>query len=334
MSDKLGAAVIGLGMMGERHAQVWADLHTTKLIAVYDIVPDRTRQLASDLGCAAAGSLAEAINADGVDLVSVCTDDQAHLESCVAAAEAGKHILVEKPLATTLEDCDAIIAACEGADVKLMVAHICRFDPHYTACRNAVADGEVGDIVQVFARRNNVTASGRRIGPRTSVAFFLGVHDIDLMCWITGARVTRVHAESVSKVLADIPAEDSIMTLLRFDNGAIGCLETCWVLPEGSPNTLDGRLEVVGTKGRVAARVGGEGFEQQSQERTQRPDIVYWPQMHGRGEGGLRAQLEHFADCVLLDEEPVITPQDARHAVEVAVAIHESLDTGQPVELS
>ncbi len=334
MKDNLGAAVIGLGMMGERHAQVWADLHTTDLVAVYDLVAERTNQVASDLGCTAAASLEEIINARGVDLVSVCTDDQSHREACVAAAEAGKHVLVEKPLATTLEDSEAIIAACEAAGVKLMVGHICRFDPHYTACRNAVADGEVGDIVQVFARRNNITASGRRIGPRTSVAFFLGVHDIDLMCWITAARVTRVYAESVSKVLADLPAEDSIMTLLRFDNGAIGCLETCWVIPEGTPNTLDARLEVVGTEGRVAARLGGEGFEQCSQERARRPDIVYWPQMHGRGEGALRRQLEHFADCVLLDEDPVITPQDARHAVEVAVAIHRSLDTGQPVELS
>jgi len=333
MNGRLGAAVIGLGMMGERHAQVWADLHTTELVAVYDIVADRTEQVASDLGCTAVGSLDEAISAEGVDLVSVCTDDQSHREACVAAAEAGKHVLVEKPLATTLEDCDAIIAACEVSGVKLMVGHICRFDPHYTACHDAVADGEVGDIVQVFARRNNVTASGRRIGPRTSVAFFLGVHDIDLMCWITGARVTRVYAESVSKVLGDIPAEDSIMALLRFDNGAIGCLETCWVIPEGSPNTLDARLEVVGSEGRVAARVGGEAFEQQSQERSRRPDIVYWPQMHGRGEGGLRRQLEHFADSVLLDDDPIITPQHARHAVEVAVAIHRSLDTGQPVEL-
>jgi len=320
-------------MMGERHAQVWADLHTTELLTVYDLVPGRGQELASRLGCAAAGTLAEAINAEGVDLVSVCTDDQSHREACVAAAEAGKHVLVEKPLATTLQDCDAIIAACQAAGVKLMVGHVCRFDPHYTACRNAVAAGEVGEIVQVFARRNNITASGRRIGPRTSVAFFLGVHEIDLMCWITGARITRVYSEAVSKVLADIPAEDSIFTLARFDNGAVGCIETCWVIPEGSPNTLDARLEIVGTQGRVAARVGGEGFEQCSEERAKRPDLVYWPQMHGRGEGALRQQLEHFADCVLLDREPLITPQDARHAVEVAVAIHRSLDTGEPVDL-
>ncbi len=333
MGEQRGAAVIGLGMMGERHAQVWKELPTTRLVSVYDIVEERAQEVAEQLGCEAAGSLEEAVRADGVQIVSVCTDDQAHREACVAAAEAGCHVLVEKPLATTLEDCDAIIDACERAGVKLMTGHICRFDAHYTRCRDAVQAGEVGEIVQVFARRNNIVPSGRRIGPRTSVAYFLGVHDIDLIHWVTGKRITRVHAEASSKVLADIGADDSIMTVFRMEDDSVGALETCWVIPEGSPNSLDARLEIVGTLGRVAARVGGEGFEQASQERAMRPDIVYWTEMHDRAYGGLRRQLEHFADCVIEDREPSVTPQDARAAVAVAEAIHRSLETGAPAEV-
>jgi predicted dehydrogenase len=329
----MGAAVIGLGMMGERHARVWQELHSTRLVSVYDIVSDRAEEIADDLRCDAAGSLDEAITADGVQIVSVCTNDEAHREACVAAAEAGKHVLVEKPLATTLEDCDAIIEACERNDVKLMTGHICRFDPRYVRARDAIDAGEAGDVVQVFARRNNITPTGLRIGPRTSVAFFLGVHDIDLIQWITGERITRVCAESASKVLTDIEADDSIMTVFRLESGGVGALETCWVIPEGSPNSLDARLEVVGTAGRVAARVGGEGFEQASVERAVRPDIVYWTEMQGRGQGGLRRQLEHFAECVLEDLEPTVSPADARSAVEVAAAIHESLESGGPVEI-
>lgn len=333
MGETIGAAVIGLGMMGERHARVWQELHSTRLVSVYDIVDERAAEVAADLGCAAAGSLEETINAEGVGIVSVCTNDEAHREACVAAAEAGRHVLVEKPLATTLEDCDAIIDACRDNGVKLMTGHICRFDPRYVKCRDAVEAGEVGDIVQVFARRNNITASGLRIGPRTSVAFFLGVHDIDLIHWITGERITRVCAESSSKLLADIPADDSIMTVFRLEGGGVGALETCWVIPEGSPNSLDARLEVVGTTGRVAACVGCEGFEQASIERARRPDIVYWTEMHGTAQGGLRRQLEHFAECVIEDRDPAVSPEDARYAVEVAVAIHESLDGGGPVEI-
>ncbi len=333
MSEQLGAAVIGLGMMGQRHARVWAELPATRLVSVYDIVEERTGEVARELGCDAARSLEEALTAADVDLVSVCTDDQSHLEACVTAAEAGKHVLVEKPLATTLEDCDAIIAACEAAGVKLMTGHICRFEPRYVRCRDAVTAGEIGEPVQVFARRNNILPSGRRIGPRTSVAFFLGVHDIDLIQWITGERITRVHAEATSKVLADIGADDTIMTVFRLEGGAVGALETCWVIPEGSPNSLDARLEVVGTRGRVAARVGSEEFEQYSAERAQRLDIVYWIEMHGHAHGGLRRQLEHFAECIIEDREPAISPAEARSAVAVAAAIHASLESGAPTEV-
>ena len=333
MNGTVGAAVVGLGMMGERHARIWRELHATEILSVYDIVPERARQVAKDLGCKTAGSLEEAIGADGVGIVSVCTNDEAHREACVAAAEAGRHVLVEKPLATTLEDCDAIIEACRRANVKLMTGHVCRFDPHYVKCRDAVLAGEVGEIVQVFARRNNILASGRRIGPRTSVAYFLGVHDIDLIQWVTGRPITRVCAESVRKVLSEIAADDAIMTVFRLEGGGIGALETCWVIPEGSPNSLDARLEIVGTEGRVAACVGCEGFEQASSERARRPDVVYWTEMHDSAQGALRRQLEHFAECVLEDREPGVSPEDARRAVEVAAGIHRSLETGAPVEI-
>jgi len=133
--------------------------------------------------------------------------------------------------------------------------------------------------------------------------------------------------------LADVPAEDSIFTLMRFADGSVGCLETCWVVPAGGANTLDARLEVVGTKGRVAVRVGDESCEVSGHERSQRPDIAYGPEMWGLQGGALRAQLEHFADCVLHDHEPAVSNADARAAVAVAEAIHQSLATGLPVDL-
>jgi len=332
---KLGAAVIGLGMMGQRHGRVWAELPNTVLVSVYDIVPERTQQMADEYGCLAAGSMEEAIGAEGVDIVSVCTDDQIHVEPCTMAAEAGKHCLVEKPLATSPEDCDAIIKSFEDNGVRLMVGHCVRFDPRYQVAKSAIADGEVGDIVHIFGRRNNIVASGRRIGPRTSVAYFLGVHDLDIMRWYVGSEVVKVHAESCRKVLVDEGADDTIFTLLKYANGAVGCLETCWVIPEGQPNTLDARIEVVGTAGRVAVRAGdNEPVEVSGPDRSRRPDIAYGPVFNDRQGGAIRFQLEHFAECILNDDDFLISPQDARAAVALAAAIHESLGTGAPVWLS
>ncbi len=332
---ELGAAVIGLGMMGQRHGRVWAELPDTRLIAVHDIVPAKAEEMAASYGCLAATTLEDAVSADGVDIVSVCTDDQAHVEACTMAAAAGKHVLVEKPLATSAADCDTVIAAAESNGVRLMVGHVVRFDTRYQMAKAAIDDGAVGDIVHIYGRRNNIVKSGRRIGPRTSVAYFLGVHDLDIMRWYIGCEAVRVYAESCRKVLTAEGADDTIFTLLKYENGAVGCLENCWVVPEGQPNTLDARLEVVGTKGRVAVRVGdNEPLEVSDSSRSWRPDIAYGPVWAGRQEGALRKQLEHFATCVRQDREFVISPQDAKAAVVLAGAIHESLETGAPVSLS
>ncbi len=333
MPDTLGAAVIGLGMMGQRHARVWAELPGTRLAAVYDVNADLAAEQAAAYDLSPAASLEEALSAPGVDLVSVCTDDRYHLEPCMAAARAGKQVLVEKPLALNLADADAIIAACDQAGVTLMVGHVVRFDPRYQAAKQAIDAGEVGDVIHVYGRRNNILASGKRIGGRASVAFFLGSHDLDLMRWFIGAEAVRVYAESSRKALADIGADDTIYTLLKYDNGAVGCLETCWAIPEGVPNTLDARLEVVGTAGRVAVRVGDESLEVAGHDRARRPDIAYGPVVCDLQHGALRTQLEHFADCVRTGRPPLITPTDARAAVELCVAVHQSLDTGQPVVL-
>lgn len=332
---ELGASVIGLGMMGLRHGRVWAELPNTRLVAVYDIVPERAQKMAAEYGCIAAGSLEEAIDAAGVDMVSVCTDDQSHVEACTAAAEAGKHVLVEKPLATSSADCDTIIAAAKRNDTRLMVGHVVRFDPRYQVAKKMIDEGAVGDIVHIYGRRNNIVASGRRIGPRTSVAYFLGVHDLDIMRWYSGCEAVRVYAESCRKVLVEEGADDTIFALLKYENDAVGCLETCWIVPEGQPNTLDARVEVVGTEGRVAVRAGdSEPLEVSGPERSARPDVAYGPVIGGKQGGALKYQLEHFATCLSEDDEFLISPEDAKAAVVLASAIHDALESGEPVSLS
>jgi len=325
--------VIGMGVMGERHAQVWNELPYTRVVSVYDVIAERTAECAERFECLGAGSIEEALEAPGVRLVSVCTDDQSHLEPCLAAAAAGKDIVVEKPLATDPDEARRIVAACERAQVKLMVGHVVRFDPRYQAAKQACEGGEVGEPVYIYARRFNVVASGWRIRGRTSVTFFLGIHDIDAMQWISGAAITRVQAESCSKVLGGIGTDDAVVATLRFDNGAVGVLEALWVAPAGSPNSLDARLDIIGTEGRVQVRVGGEEMSVDTHQRSVRPDVTYGITMGGRMEGALRTQLAHFARVVVEDEELLVAPQEALSAVNVAWAIDESARTGEAVDV-
>ncbi|MCD6352270.1 MAG: Gfo/Idh/MocA family oxidoreductase, partial [Armatimonadetes bacterium] len=255
----LGCAVIGTGRMGLAHARVWQQLPTTHLVAVYDVDADRAAQVASELDCQADASLQALLERDEVDIVSVCTPDDAHVEPCLAAAAAGKHILLEKPLATTTADADRIIAAAEGAGVKLMVGQILRFDPHYAVAYRQAQEGALGDLIYAYARRYNLLRDGRRIAPHSSVMAFLGIHDLDALQWITGRRVVRVFAVGASKLMADARADDAIVATLQFDNGACGCVDTLWVNPEGTVSSLDARMELVGTAGRVDVRVAHDG---------------------------------------------------------------------------
>ena len=332
MEVPIGAAIIGAGRMGELHARIFAEMPDTRLISVADIDERTARDVGASFGVLGTTDLEEAIARDDVDVVSICTSDEAHVEPCTLVAQAGKHILLEKPLATTVEDAEKIIQVTKDAGVLLMVGHVLRFDPRYAGARQAIEEGAVGEIIHMYGRRYNIVDSGRRIAGRTNVAFFLGVHDLDAMRWYAESDWATAYALGRRKVLAEHDTEDTIQALLTFENGVIASLDTCWAVPTGQECSLDARLDVVGAEGGVSIEVRGDGLRVISQERSTRPDVVYVPAVGDQQAGALRTQLEHFVDCVRHDREPCITPRDALQAVKAAAAITKSLETGAPVQ--
>jgi len=334
MQDRLRCGVIGVGVFGSLHARVYAESRHAELVAVADAVPERAAEVAEPFGAEALSGFEELVSRDDIDIVSVCTPDDLHTAPIVAAARAGKHVLTEKPLATELEGCDAILDAVAEAKVKLMVGHILRFDPRYYQARAAIQAGEIGEVVHFFARRNNKITSADRLGRRSTPLFFLGIHDIDFLRWCAGAKAERVFAEQTSKRLVDLPCEDSTLALIRFANGAIASLETTWILPESFPSMLDARFEAVGTKGTVNVDVFKQGLSIHRETGVEHPHTVYAPELDGKLVGALRDEIEHFMDCVVTDREPLVTGQDGRAAVEIALAIAESAGSGMPVALN
>ena len=173
MRSSLRAGVIGVGTFGSLHARVYAELESTDLVAVADIQSERIEHFASQYGARGYADYNELLEKEDLDIVSVCTSDELHLKPALAAAAAGKHILVEKPLSLNVSDCDTMIRAAEDAGVKLMVGQILRFDPRYYAARQAIAEGQIGDPVHLFARRNNLRKSAIRLGKHTSVLLLI-----------------------------------------------------------------------------------------------------------------------------------------------------------------
>jgi len=334
MYRKLRAGVIGIGTFGSLHAKVYTELEFTELVAVADIQADRVQQFVSGYRVEGYTDYNELLEKENLDIVSICTSDELHLKPVLAAARAGVNILVEKPMAVNVSDCDTMIQATEDAKVKFMVGQILRFDPRYYAAWQAIANGKIGSPVHFFARRNNLLRSATHLGKHTSVLFFLGIHDIDFICWCAGSKVQRVYAESVTRVLKDMNTADTYLALIKFQNGAIASLEVSWILPMSFSGRLDARFEAMGTDGVIFVDGSGQSVEIYSKDESGCPDVMYAPEIYGKYTGILRNEIMHFVECVQKDKTPVVTGYDGKAAVEVACAIAESVENEKPVYIN
>ena len=241
--------------------------------------------------------------------------------------------MIEKPIASASSDADRIIAAARQAGVVLMVGHILRFDPRYVAAREAVARGDVGEIIHMYARRSGLLAEGRYLGGRTTLPFYVGVHDLDVMLWLAASDVRWVMAAGARKAMADLGVDDTVMALLKFESGAVASLELSWALPDASNLEWDCRLEVVGTKGVIHVDVQNQGAVLYTEGGPRFFETVYMPSVAGAPFGALAHEIAHFVACVREGRQPWVSGEDARRAVAVAEAMERSLAAGAPVEL-
>ena len=329
--ERLRVAVLGMGTMGCMHAMVYDHLPEAEVVGMVETDPAPRQEAVQRFGAPCYDSVEALLAEVDVDAASVCVPDALHVEPAVALAKAGVHLLVEKPLATTVAGCDEIIGAVEGAGVKLMVGFTVRFDPRYYLVHQAVEGGELGEMVCMYARRNNVLASARRLGGRVSLPFFLQVHDIDIMRWMSGAEVEEVYACGVRKVLTDLGVDDAVFTTLRFSDGSIGCIESNWVMPDSLPSRFDFRLELVGTEGKADIELCEQGASVHSGERLSVLDPTYRPTLYDDQPLILREEIRHFVHCVLQKREPTVGGKEGKAATVVAVAIEQSLREGLPV---
>ena len=194
-----------------------------------------------------------------------------------------------------------------------MVGHICRFNPRYAAAKTAIAEGKIGKIVSMYARRNIPAWVGADVLPKIGPIIGDGVHDTDLMLWYSGAKVVSAYAQSLNVRGFEHP--DLGWTMYRFDTGAIGVLENVWFLPDKTAFQIDERMEIIGTEGSIHIHEVHPNFSVCTKDGWTSPDTTYWPQLHGARAGALRDELAYFANCVAQGERPsVITPEESREA--------------------
>ncbi len=325
-------AVIGLGWFGEVHADTLAQMPGIELAALCTRRPERLAELADRHGVERRYTdYRQLLDDPAVDVVSITTHVDDHRHVAVDALRAGKHVLLEKPMAPTVEDCDAILEAAAAGAGLFMVGHICRFDPRVTLAKQAIEEGRVGKIVSMHARRNLSVTIGRMVLDKISALMGDGIHDADLMLWFAQARPVSVYAQEIHPGKCKYP--DGGWAMVRLDNDAVMVVESVWHLPENSPYQIDARMEIIGTEGALYVNCGEAGLEIHA-DRVRLPDTLYWPRVFGEYFGILRAELRYFADCVVEGRAPErITPQESRAAVELIAAAERSAQNGEVVRL-
>ncbi len=336
-------AVIGSGFMGGVLARAASELPYVKCIAAADVHLDRAEALVAKNGGKAYQDFHSMLDREKPDAVIIATPEPHHLEPVKAAAAIGAQVFLEKPMATTLADADAIDLACKSAGVKLMIGYILRFEVSYALIQSAVAEGSIGRFLSAYARRMATISEARRLGGRVSPLTYIGVHDIDQILWYHPVPVKSVYARATrGRVWEELGTFDSAWLMMEFEDGALGVHEVGWALPEewakwNTPTSWSGfgdvRMNVLGTEGNLLLDFTPMNLYGVNREGWKLPDTRHWPDLHGKMIGSAKLEIEHFFDCVLNDKTPLVTGSDGRRSLEVMLAAEKSIAEGVKIDL-
>jgi predicted dehydrogenase len=340
--DRLGWGLIGCGVIAPTHAGAIQDSGTARLVACCDIVPGLAQDFADKHGALRAYDSMEAMLRDPeVQAVSVCTPSGLHAQCCIAAAEAGKHILCEKPLDVTLEAIDAAIAACAAHHVKLSGVFQRRTYASSRKVREAVRTGKLGKLVlgdayQKYFRSHEYYASGawRATWDLDGGGALMnqGVHGIDLLLYLMG-DVKRLSAYA-RRLVRNIEVEDTAVAVVEFVNGAVGVIEgTTSVTPGyGCKIEISGDHGTISLDGDNIAKWDIQGEESQAEGAATEKGTAADPK--ALTATGHTAHVRDLCAAIRDNREPEIPGREARRAVEVIKAIYKSSrEGGATVEL-
>jgi len=340
--------VIGTGAISAAHIDSINKLENAKLTAVWSRTPEKARQVAEREGCYAASTIEELVARDDVDAVCICTPSGAHMEPALMAIEAGKHVIVEKPLEVTDERCNRIIEAADKAGVKLGVIFQSRFAPANAALHQAIQEGRFGRLVMGDAyvkwyRSQEYYDSGAWRGTWEldggGALMNQAIHTVDVLLWLMGP-VESVYAYADCLAHERIEVEDTVAAVLRFKNGAMGVIEATTSVHPGYPK----RVEIHGSKGGAVIVDDSvvEWNEAGDPERGKAMKEQFGPKfVSGTASNPMamsfdnhRKQIGDFIQAIEEGRTPMIDGREGARSVAVVRAIYKSAKEGRPVSLA
>jgi UDP-N-acetyl-2-amino-2-deoxyglucuronate dehydrogenase len=339
----LRVALIGCGRIAKRHAELLAagEIEGAALAAVCDVVAARRNHFSGQFQVPGYSDMHELCRAEGPDLIAVLTESGHHARHVIELATHGRHVLVEKPMALTMDDADAMIRACALNNVRLFVVKQNRFNVPVVKLREALQSGRFGKLVLGTVRvrwcrrqdyydqdswRGTWALDGGVLANQAS-------HHVDLLEWMMG-DVESVFARATT-ALVDIEAEDTAVVTLKFRNGALGVIEATTA---ARPTDLEGSISILGEHGTV--EIGGFAVNELKvwrfepalpEDATVREQYsVNPPSVYGFGH---KAYYQHVVDCIRTDAPALVDGLEGRRSLELISAIYESIETGREVAL-
>jgi UDP-N-acetyl-2-amino-2-deoxyglucuronate dehydrogenase len=336
-------ALVGCGRIAKRHAELLGNhqIRDATLAAVCDVVRPKAEAVAGPFQVPVYTDMHEMMQREQPDVAVVLTESGHHAEHAIALAPYGKHLIVEKPMALTLDDADAMIRACDRHGARLFVVKQNRFNVPVLKLREALEAGRFGRLVMGtvrvrWCRRQDYYDQDAWRGTWAldgGVLTNQASHHVDLLEWMMG-DVETVFAKSTT-ALADIEAEDTAVVLLKFRSGALGLIEATTAT---RPKDIEGSISILGEYGTV--EIGGFAVNEMKVWQFERPlpsdeeartrFSVNPPSVYGFGH---QAYYDHVVDCIVNHRQHLVDGLEGRRSLELISAIYESVETGREVSL-
>ncbi|MEM2105678.1 MAG: Gfo/Idh/MocA family oxidoreductase [Candidatus Bathyarchaeia archaeon] len=312
---KIGVAVIGTGFWGRNHARVYKEMAETELLAVCDVDSERAKAAAKQFGVKPYTRTENMLKMSDIEAVSICTWSTSLAKEAMKAIKAGKHVLIEKPMATNIKQAKQLLEAAEKAKVHITVGFLMRFIPGMQHIKKAIKEKTIGELVCATAKR--VSEWPERIGD-VGVVKDTAIHDIDVMRYLFGGEPIAVFAKTGS--MKHKKFEDYAQIMLTFDGGRSAFIESNWLTPYKTRI-----LTVTGSAAIMKLDYITQELTVESAKETVQPRLAW--------QEPLKLELQHFARCILGKEKPLITGVDGLKALEIAEAALMSSAKGKVIKL-
>lgn len=296
--------VIGVGSMGYNHVRIYSELENANLVAISDMVRGTLDKVSKEFNTVGYVDYDNILQIDDIEVVNICVPTVFHHDVVMRAIEAGKNVLVEKPIASKLNEAEEMIKAAEDAGVTLATGHVERFNPAVRVAKKLIDEGTIGEVV---------TANSKRLGPfpprirDVGVAIDLAIHDIDIFNYLFNSRANTVFANMSSK-LKNCEFEDHAEIMTKYDSGVLSILETNWLTPYKKR-----QLNITGIDGIISVDYGNQTVTL-FKENNQVEDIKV------ENKEPLKEELRSFVDCVQNNTPPEVSGKDGYEALRIVDA--------------